>query len=158
MAKPRDIRRLALQLLFQMDAREDMTEADLNEAVDNALTETKLSLSDSERERAISTATNAYENRRTADRLVKELAPTWPAHRQPAVDRALLRLAHYEMTSTDINPKIPVNEAIELSKEFSTERSPAFVNAILDKLLKKVLEDAPVPAEADDTPAQTEES
>ncbi len=141
MPKPRDIRRLTLQLLFQLDAREDMTEADLNQAVDNALTETKLSLSPAERERVIATANAAYDNRRSADRAIKEFAPTWPAHRQPAVDRALLRLAYYEMTQTEINPKIPVNEAIELSKEFSTERSPAFVNAVLDKILKQVLAD-----------------
>ena len=139
MARPRDIRRLALQLLFQLDAREDMTEADLEQAVDNALSETKLSLSPSERASVIATANSAYENRRAADRAIKEFAPTWPAHRQPAVDRALLRLAHYEMTATDINPKIPVNEAVELAKEFSTDRSPAFVNALLDKILKQVL-------------------
>jgi N utilization substance protein B len=150
MAKPRDIRRLALQLLFQLDAREDMTEQDLQQAVDNALSETKLSLSTGECERAIATANAAYEARRAADRAIKEFAPTWPAHRQPAVDRALLRLAHYEMTQTDINPKIPVNEAIELSKEFSTERSPAFVNALLDKILKQILaENAAAPAPED---------
>ena len=78
-------------------------------------------------------------------------------HRQPAVDRALLRLAYYEMTSGTTPPKAAVSEAVKLAKEFSTEKSPAFVNAILDKLLKKVLEDAPVPAEADETSAQAEE-
>jgi N utilization substance protein B len=67
------------------------------------------------------------------------LAPGWPAHRQPAVDRAILRLAHYELKLGKVHPKIIVNEAIELAKEFSTDKSPAFVNGLLDKVLHQVL-------------------
>jgi N utilization substance protein B len=43
------------------------------------------------------------------------------------------------MTVGDVNPKIAVNEAVELAKRYSTERSPAFVNGVLDKVLKRVL-------------------
>jgi hypothetical protein len=43
------------------------------------------------------------------------------------------------MTSGLVHPKIAVNEAVELAKEFSTDRSPSFVNALLDKVLRKVL-------------------
>ena len=69
------------------------------------------------------------------------LAPGWPAHRQGAVDRSLLRLAHHEMSATLTHPKIVVNEAVELAKEFGSERSPAFVNGLLDRVLKRVLEE-----------------
>jgi N utilization substance protein B len=55
------------------------------------------------------------------------------------VDRAILRLAHFEMTSGKTAPKIVVNEAVELAKRYSTERSPSFINALLDKVLKEVL-------------------
>ena len=47
------------------------------------------------------------------------------------------------MTSGRTAPKVVVNEAVELAKEFSTERSPAFVNGVLDKILKRVLREAP---------------
>ncbi|MEO0715978.1 MAG: transcription antitermination factor NusB, partial [Planctomycetota bacterium] len=46
-----------------------------------------------------------------------------------------------EMTRTETPPKAAVNEAVELAKRFSTEKSPAFVNALLDKVLKRVLEE-----------------
>ena len=81
-----------------------------------------------------------------------ELAPYWPTHRQAAVDRAILRLAHYEMMSGQTPPKVVVNEAVELAKRFSTERSPSFVNALLDKVLKDVLAAAIPSGEEHPTP------
>ena len=53
------------------------------------------------------------------------------------------------MTSGKTQPKIAVNEAVELAKEFGTDRSPAFVNGLLDKVLKRVLGDrGETPSEA----------
>lgn len=132
MATPRDIRRLAFQLLFQLDAG----------ATDEAILSTTApeleSLPVKEREKAAELARAAFECRAESDREMQELAPQWPAHRQAAVDRAILRLAHFEIASGRTPPKVAVNEAVELAKEFSTERSPAFVNALLDKVLKRV--------------------
>jgi Transcription termination factor len=54
------------------------------------------------------------------------------------VDRALLRLAHYEMTSGRTPPRVVVNETVELAKHFSTEKAPAFINALLDKVMKRI--------------------
>lgn len=136
MSISRDIRRLAFQVLFQLDAR---GEADLETVRAAAEADAQEDLSPIDRERAVELALAAYSDRRSADDAMRELAPTWPASRQPAVDRAILRLAHYEMTSGRSGPKIAVNEAIELAKRFSTERSPAFVNGLLDKVLKRVL-------------------
>lgn len=132
MASPRDIRKAALQALYQFDIR---GEQDLDE-VAQTLDE---DLSDNDRRKAMELATAAFAGRREADLAVKVHAPTWPAHRQPAIDRAIMRLAHFEMISGRVNPKIAVNEAVELAKLFSTERSPSFVNAVLDKILRKVL-------------------
>ena len=57
-----------------------------------------------------------------------------------------MRLAHFEMTSGRTPPKVAVNEAVELAKSFSTERSPAFINGLLGKVLKRVLGSAePLP-------------
>ena len=43
---------------------------------------------------------------------------------------------HYEMTSGTTPPKVTINKAIELAKEFSTEKSPLFINGVLDKIYK----------------------
>ncbi len=79
---------------------------------------------------------------READAEFSRLAPAWPSHRLAAVDRAILRLAHFEMSSGRTPPKVAVNEAVELAKEFGTDRSPAFVNGLLDKVLRRVLAEA----------------
>ncbi|MGE3109267.1 MAG: transcription antitermination factor NusB [Phycisphaerales bacterium] len=139
MATPRHIRRFAFQLLFQIDA---MGGAD-NPGALVADTDSAKELTPGERDKAAKMALGAYADRAVADAVMVELAPTWPAHRQAAVDRAILRLAHFEMTAGSINPKIVVNEAVELAKEFSTEKSPAFVNGLLDKVLKRVLAQSP---------------
>ena len=150
-ADKRAIRRLAFQALFQLDARPDSDPAEVRAALHASADEGAKDVSDTHVDRAMDMALAAYKDRRIADEAIKELAPTWPAQRQPAVDRDLLRLAHYEMmggtagaaAASVTPPKIVVNEAVELAKEFSTEKSPAFVNAILDKLLKRVLAAAP---------------
>lgn len=133
MAEPRTIRRVAFQVLFQMDITGEI-DAD---AIVGPVADEK-SLSASERDRAAKLAADAYADRAAADAAVAELAPEWPPHRQPAVDRNVLRLAHHEMTSGVTPPKVAVSEAVKLVKEFSTERSPSFVNAVLDKILKRL--------------------
>ncbi len=134
MSQPREIRRLAFQALYQLDARGGRDAEDVRAWLEEAE-----GFRPAERERALALALRAWEHRAEADRLTAELAPDWPAHRQAAVDRTILRLAHEEMVRGDAPPKAVVNEAVELAKEFSTERSPAFVNALLDKVLKRTL-------------------
>lgn len=139
MASRSEIRTMALQALYQLDARGDEPQESVREAVmDDAVS--NMGMTRDEAAESFDLALAAYENRRVADAQIKELAPTWPAVRQPAVDRAVLRLAHYEMTSGAVPAKIAVNEAVKLAKNFGGERSPAFVNGVLDKVLKSVLE------------------
>lgn len=156
MATPRDIRRLAFQALYQLDARRDESPEAVLNAIMNVDDETtgadsssgKIEYSPGERKKAFLLASQAFAAREQADAFMQEAAPEWPTHRQAAVDRAILRLAYYEMTSGVTPAKIAVNEAVELAKMFSTEKSPAFVNGLLDKALKKVLADKPTPEAA----------
>ena len=78
-----------------------------------------------------------WEQRETIDPWIERLAPQWPPRRQPLVDRNLIRLAVWELTNTQTPPKVVIDEAIELAKQFSTEHSPAFVNGVLDAVLKE---------------------
>lgn len=139
MASPRDIRRLAFQALFQLDVRGEPEGAEIRSTLDDLALDDAADFSPGEIAKAFTFAQEAFADRRSADEAMARLAPTWPAHRQPAVDRAILRLAHFEMTSGRTSPKIAVNEAVELAKKFSTDRSPAFINGLLDKVLKEVL-------------------
>lgn len=99
---------------------------------------------------ACAMADEAWKARREADKAIRELAPTWPAHRQPAVDRALIRLAHWEMTASNHPPKAVINEVLEIAKAFSTDRSASFINGVLDKVLKRVLAAANDPSSTTD--------
>src|SRR4051794_19207369 len=132
MSTPRDIRRCAVQALYQFDAGS----ADAHEIVKGSLAE---SPGDEEsHKRGFDLAQRAWEIRELADMAVAALAPEWPTHRQPAVDRTILRLAYYEMSSGKTPPKVAINEAVELAKEFSTEKSPMFINGVLDKIYRSL--------------------
>jgi transcription termination factor NusB len=69
---------------------------------------------------------------------MKNVSPEWPAYRQAAVDRALLRLAHFEIYSGRASAALAIDSAVELAKEFSTEKSPGFINALLDAAGKRI--------------------
>lgn len=89
------------------------------------------------RQAALDLAGGAWEQRQAADRWVERMAPKWPSHRQPPVDRAILRLAVYELINTPTPPKVVIDEAIEMAKQFSTSHSAAFINGVLDAILKE---------------------
>lgn len=137
MATLSQIRRLAFQALFQIDARGETDIDAVRDLLEDG--DVEETFNESEIERAFDLAVGAYEGRAAADAEMLALAPGWPASRQAAVDRAILRLAHHEMTKATAHPKVIVNEAVELAKEFSTDKSPSFINGLLDKVLRRVL-------------------
>lgn len=82
-------------------------------------------------------AAMAWEFRDEADAALADLVTDWPAHRQPVVDRNVLRLAVYEMSRGGVPHALAIDQAVELAREFGGERSPAFVNAVLDRWWKR---------------------
>jgi N utilization substance protein B len=71
------------------------------------------------------------------DRLIQSHAENWRLNRMAAVDRNILRLAAYELTSADRTPAtVVINEALEIAKKFSTHESAQFVNGVLDSIRK----------------------
>ncbi len=69
------------------------------------------------------------------DEKIRSHAANWDFKRIAKVDLAILRLAIYELLyRNDIPPIVSINEAIDLSKEFSAEDSRRFINGILDKI------------------------
>ena len=75
------------------------------------------------------------EHREEIDAVIRQKAPAWPLEQVAVIDRNILRLAVFELLHrSDIPPKVSINEAIELGKRYSTERSGAFINGILDHI------------------------
>jgi len=75
------------------------------------------------------------ENLDTIDAKVMSLAKNWEFARIAKIDLAIVRLAIYELLfRKDIPPVVTINEAIDLSKDYSTAESRRFVNGILDRI------------------------
>lgn len=70
------------------------------------------------------------------DKTINDFMKGWKTTRIPSADLAILRIAVYEMLHTDLSIKIIANEAVELAKEYSTDDSPAFINAIIGQIHK----------------------
>src|ERR1700722_8453203 len=127
----RKSRELAMQVLFSWDTHGEANPDTAGRIVTDGSDDAAV------RRRALDMASAAWEARETIDQWVVRLAPQWPTRRQPGVDRALIRLAVWELTRSDTPPKVVLDEAIEMAKQFSTEHSPAFVNGVLDAVLKE---------------------
>ena len=124
----RNIRRCAIQALYQFDSGA----GDVPDIVRASLAESPGDEQD--HQSGFDLATLVWAAKAIADEQIASLTPEWPLHRQPALDRNILRLAHYEITSSMSPPKVAIDEAVELAREFSTERSPAFINGVLDRV------------------------
>lgn len=72
------------------------------------------------------------------DEILESASKGWKTSRMGKIDLTILRLAVYEMKfDEDIPEKVAINEAIELSKKFGGDESPAFINGVLAKLAGK---------------------
>lgn len=71
------------------------------------------------------------------DKMIQDAAPAWPIDKLNKIDLAILRLAVYELENEDTPPKVVIDEAVELAKEFGSESSSSFVNGVLGTIYKE---------------------
>lgn len=79
------------------------------------------------------------------------LSSTWRLDRLPAVDRAVLRVSAWELLYNDEVPaKVALKEGVQLAAEYSHDKAPAYVNAVLDGIArdKRIADEAAAAAEA----------
>lgn len=80
-----------------------------------------------------------------ADELIERHADNWALGRMALLDRLILRMAVCELVRfPDIPPKVTINEAIDIAKCFSTERSGHFINGVLDALVHQLLREGQI--------------
>ncbi|NMC20321.1 MAG: transcription antitermination factor NusB [Thermogutta sp.] len=127
----RHARVLVLQLLFQDDLNPRNNPAKGEEMIQNGLRQPDLVRF------AKDLLAGVRRNRRELDERLQRVAENWTLDRMAAVDRNVLRLGAYELLYTDTPPSVVIDEAVELAKSFGTEHSGAFVNGILDRLLRE---------------------
>ena len=129
-------RQLAMQALFQLDVQGPSLLPDLDDFFrENAPDELPV------RTLASDWTRGAWANLPACDELITAAALKWKLSRLSQVDKSILRLSVYHLKfCSDIPPKVTINEAIELAKIFGTDKSPSFVNGVLDGVLRKMQE------------------
>lgn len=73
----------------------------------------------------------------TIDEKIKKYLINWKIERLSKIDLAILRVCTYEIFyENEIPDKVSVNEAVELAKIYSDEKSSSFINGVVDKMIK----------------------
>jgi transcription antitermination protein NusB len=81
--------------------------------------------------------TGYLNNAQMIDTQLQMLADNWSLDRMPQVDRAILRLAAWEILfNSEVPSEVAISEAVNLAAEYSTDDSPKFINGVLARLAK----------------------
>ncbi|OCL26959.1 transcription antitermination factor NusB [Orenia metallireducens] len=125
-----EAREVAVQLLYQMDINQESLEENL-EVLKSEQPELIL-----EESFLLELLEGTYEKLEEIDNTINNNVIDWKVDRMGKVDRNIIRLAMYEILfKDDIPVAVSINEAVELAKSFSDEKSANFINGILGKLV-----------------------
>jgi N utilization substance protein B len=140
MGSRRKAREVALQILYQLDVQEQLSDAQAAALFWQHLSREEGDAADEgTRPFADQLVHGVRAHLAEIDALITRASRNWRLERMARVDRNLLRLAIYELKhSPDVPAKVAINEAIEIAKRYGTADSPAFVNGILDRCLEEL--------------------
>lgn len=131
------IRTIAMQILFELDATDHLPDG----VVARRVAEEQLP---AEGERFLrQLVAGVWEHYSYIDRIIEEAAPSWPVNQMPGVDKAILRIALYEILIDEAEKtpvKAVINEAVELAKHFGSDNSSRFVNGVLGTVVTRYIE------------------
>ncbi len=126
-------RKRAVDLLFEAEAR-NITAAEVADGR-NALSHSQADMTPLN-PYTVTVARGVTDHGAHVDELISAHLQGWTLDRLPAVDRAILRVAVWELLhAEDVPEPVAVDEAVELAKELSTDDSPGFVNGVLGQVM-----------------------
>lgn len=129
-------RMIAMQTLYEWDFRAD---SDLAEIRDRNIEEYE---GKCEKAFVDQIVDGVSKDKTNLDKIVDESAPEWPVDQISLIDKTVLRIAIFELLNLkDVPPKVVINEAVELSKQFGGDNSSKFVNGVLGTIYKKFEKD-----------------
>jgi N utilization substance protein B len=132
MGARRKARELALQMLFQHDMS-----GNLPDQIIDTFEELQKSKPNT-REFATRIFRGTVDHLPELDEMIQNQAENWRLSRMAGVDRNIIRMSVYEFLHEDDTPKLVIiDEAIEIAKKYGTDKSPQFINGILDGILKR---------------------
>jgi N utilization substance protein B len=129
---------VTLQVLYALDVGAHRAAGSALQGVEEALENAAahLELPEGARAFAKELVTGVVSGRDALDARLAAHARHWRVERMATVDRNVLRLAAYELLHTDTPTAVVIDEAVELARRFGGERSPEFVNGVLDALAR----------------------
>ena len=146
MATRRRAREIAVQILYELDLGSTRDEQSQTDFIRRRLGHHK-ALS----EFCIGLVNGVGSQRDEIDTMLTESSSNWSLERMSPVDRNILRLGCFEISSGLTPDRVVINEAIEIAKRYSDSKSPAFINGILDRIgqqrKSESATDSPEPAE-----------
>jgi len=131
---------IALQSLYEYDFRNSLDIDELTTDIDEVLNRNIDIYKDAvdEADFIKDLATGTIENQGKIDSMITPAAPEWPLDQIAKIDRAILRMSIYELLiKKDVPPKVAINEAVELAKEFGGENSSKFINGVLGTIFRQ---------------------
>ena len=136
MAKKRHDRRAAREAALSLLYSGDITESNVAEVIEEGAYPADLNLSEYAEQLVIGT----IEHQEELDERLAATSENWAVDRMPVVDRAILRLATYEILYVDEVPvSVSINEAVELAKAYGGEdESSRFVNGVLGRIARSI--------------------
>ena len=141
MKRREQARQIALQALYQLDLRSEEGGPEIVAFLRESTRDPEVYFF------ARRLTAGAWPWRIQADRLIDEAAENWRIERMAPIDRNILRLATWEICEApDIPDRVAIDQAIELAKTFSAAESGAFVNGVLDRVLRLAKGEGAVPA------------
>jgi len=134
-ATRRQIRERVLQVLYAHEMTQDPIESVKADLMQDIKDKDNLQFAEKLIDQVI-------ENRRRFDELIKSTVDNWDIERIAIIDFIIIKMCLSEfLFFEEIPPKVSINEAIDLAKDFSTKNSGKFVNGILDSLYLSLSKD-----------------
>lgn len=129
-------RTIALQTLYQLDflSKKNGAKLGIKDDIDDTITYNLKEFAPSFQDDGFikSLIMGVIENNEKIEGYIIKYAPSWPIDKIAMVDRNVLRIGIYELVfNKEIPPRVAINEAIELSKNFGGDSSGRFVNGVL---------------------------
>lgn len=134
---------VAMQTIYEWNFR---LEPDLSEILERGIAEFA---NDIDRDFVKNVIFGIKDKKELLEKEIAECAPEWPIEQISCIDKSILEIAIFELLYVpDIPPKVSINEAVELAKQFGSENSSKFINGVLGTVYenhKKQIEKKAVP-------------
>jgi len=126
-------RMISMQTLYEYNFRQN---ADLQEIISRNINEY---LDKVDADFIKSLVNGVTKHQEEIDKLISMSAPEWPIEQISLIDKTILSLSIYELKyAKDVPPKVSINEAVELGKQFGSENSSKFINGVLGNVYERL--------------------